>query len=165
MFEEVKKQEWWNKPGMMGHISARKQVEKVEEVIEKYVKTDLQWAVANKVFPQSRIDDSAWWNTTDKEIAQFRYVIKRIHKETAYQLLWYLQKNTGYLKTELMRIMEVLAFIEVQNTKQDVYLINYVKDRMFYGVTKEDATSRFFSYHFGLLKEKYQEFKIFLKEK
>lgn len=153
----IKKDEegWYLKPQMMGHKWNAPIVDSLEDLLNTYNKSVLQkWIIKIVYGTPEEINNKTDWhffnNITKKDLASLQYVLRRVDKaksEGMYNLLWWLYRKSGLLKSRLTWALELLAY----KHDYDNYLKGYSSGVGFYGLKGDQAKERFDRYHQGLL--------------
>lgn len=150
------KTSFYNDPKMVGHNMAKDTVDSIESLLNKVVKDKKQKIVADILFDFDADNWHYFHNITKKDVKIYSYVLRRIHKESPFKLLLWLNKTQSMLKNKLTHVIEYLSFIE----DREPYLKYYAKSYGFFGLDYKQAEERFVKYHVGLEKYDYiQELK------
>lgn len=159
---DVKKDKasWYNNPGMRGERIAIETIDMIEDLLKKVVKTKKQKLIASLLFDYT----ATTWNyfvinVSKSYINKCSYILRRIDKQTPYELYVWHKSKTGIMKTEIDHILEYLSYMSKDNEE---YLKWYTEARAFYGLDKDEARKRFDIYHKSL--EKFDYIKL-LKSK
>ena len=152
-FDKLKKDKksWYNDPQMAGHHWAKNTVDDIEIQLEKIIKTKIQKDFANVMFDYSSTDWHYFNQTSKKERRLTFYILRRVGKKPYLELLYWLNKNEGMMKSHLTHILEYLSY----KFNHDDYLKYYAPGFMSLGMDKKNTIDKYKKYHKDLLKYSY----------
>lgn len=146
------KESFYNKPEMVGHTWAKETVDRLETLFNKIVKTKKHKMFMDLLMDFESDDWNYFMNITKKDEQIYSYILRRIDKNTPYELLNWLDSKEGMMKSRLTHILEYLSY---KSKDKDVYLRSYAKAFGFYGASEDEAKERFEKYHKDLEKYDY----------
>jgi len=139
---------FYNKPKMRGHYWAIEKLDMMEQVANKYGKTDLQRWLLDYVwrFDIDDRDDNAWHyfenRITKKHISLMRQTLRAVDKSkedgTMDDLRIKIMDKQGMLKDRLTWSMELLAW----EHDRDDYIRSYQRDMAYLGMKPAESRER-----------------------
>jgi hypothetical protein len=144
------KEGFYNNPGMVGHNLAKETVDTLETLFNKVVKTKKQKILMNLLVDFEETDWHYFYNKTKKDIQMYSYILRRVDKQSPYELLLWYNNKSGMWKDKLAHILEYLSYMSAD---KEEYLKRYSSNLGFYGMASDEAKERFEGYHKLLLKK------------
>ena len=140
----VESEAWFLKPEMVGHNLAKEQVQLVKSFFRKWAKTKAAKELFRTMFNLESTDWHYWcMHVTKKDLNHFRYVSRRLGKQSFLTLLHWHNTASGVLKSSLTWFLEVKAFQE----DKEPYYRYYRGPFVGLGMSDADCRQRFESYH------------------
>lgn len=148
----VTKESWYTNPSMLGHHEAIKMVNKTMNLFRKISSNAISMLM--QCININELDWHYWFSLTNKYLRQIQHVGLQIDKQTCLNLLNWLNKNSGVLKTRLDWYLEQRAYTE----NQSEYLTQYCNSLLLFGLSKRQSEKRFHKYHKRLLRKNLVDF-------
>lgn len=140
MWEQAKKQQWYQKGGMLGYQWGKERLDELENILNdsRLRKTKIQKFILNNTLNFSETDWHYFNNMSNKDVQLLKHALKKVGKDNVVSELDWIETRSGLLRTPLTKVLHVLAY----KLQPEKYLTQQAKVYKFYGMEDEKARQR-----------------------
>ena len=138
IFKEFSNSEDNKNPSMMGHYFARELILQSDFKLRKHVDNPRAMALIKHTLPT---DIDSWHiqnRMSGKDVSIVAHVARYLDRQSPFELLSYVSERSGYVKTELYKLLEYAAY---KKDKKE-YVDSQVRSYAFYGLDETEAREK-----------------------